>query len=76
MEKEKADGQSQKGKTMLDFEFKVKVNNVSQSSGYPNKFIVARLVDGELWYYGVYETEERANEVRSEFENGIILKGE
>lgn len=61
---------------MLNCEFKVKVNNVSRSSGYPNEFIVARLVDGEFWYYGAYETEERANEVRSEFENGIVLKGE
>jgi len=75
MAKEKTDGQSQKGKAMLDYEFKVKVNNVSQLSGYPNKFIVARLINGELWYFGVYETEERANEVRSELENGIVLKG-
>lgn len=60
---------------MLDFEFKVKVNNVSKSNGFPNQFIVARLVDGELWYYGTYETEEEANKVRSEFENGIVLKG-
>ena len=75
MEKEETDGQIQKGAKMMSHEFKVKVENVSQSSGYPNQFIVARLVDGELWYYGVYETEERANEVRSEFENGIVLKG-
>ena len=55
--------------------FNVEVNNTSRSS-YDKGFVVARLVNGELWYYGHYETEERAEEVREEFENGIILKGE
>lgn len=56
--------------------FNIEVNNVSQTSGYPGQFVVARLVDGKLWYYGSYESEERAEEVRREFENGIILRGE
>ena len=55
--------------------FVVEVNNTSRSS-YDKGFVVARLVNGELWYYGHYETEERAEEVREEFKNGIILKGE
>jgi hypothetical protein len=28
----------------------------------------------ELWYYGTYETEERANEVALELENGVVLE--
>ena len=55
--------------------FSVEVNNTSRSS-YEGKFIVARLVNGELWYYGMYESEEQANNVREEFENGVVLKGE
>lgn len=55
--------------------FSVEVNNTSRSS-YDNKFVVARLVNGELWFYGMYETEEEANRVRDEFPNGIVLRGE
>lgn len=54
--------------------FVVEVNNTSRSS-YENKFVVARLVNGELWFYGMYETEEEANRVRDEFPNGIVLEG-
>lgn len=54
--------------------FNVEVNNTSRSS-YEGKYIVARLVNGEFWYYGMYETEEDANKVREEFENGVVLKG-
>ena len=54
--------------------FNVEVNNTSRSS-YENKFIVARLVYGELWFYGMYETKEEANRVREEFPNGIVLEG-
>lgn len=55
--------------------FSVEVNNTSRSS-YEGKFVVARLVNGELWYYGAYETEEDAERVRDVFENGVVLKGE
>ena len=54
--------------------FIVEVNNTSRSS-YDKGFVVARLVNGELWYYGHYETEEEANRVREVFENGIVLEG-
>lgn len=54
---------------------KVKVNNtplsIIRSSG---KFVVARDVNGALWYYGTYETEERANEVVEELGDGVILE--
>jgi glycyl-tRNA synthetase beta subunit len=41
-----------------------------------DKVMVARLVDSELWYYGLYATWERAKEVAKELENGVILEVE
>lgn len=42
--------------------FNVEVNNTSRSS-YDKGFVVARLVNGELWYYGHYETENVLEEI-------------
>ena len=39
-----------------------------------DKVMVARLVDSELWYYGMYETWERAQEVAKELGNGVVLE--
>lgn len=36
-------------------------------------FMVARLVNATLWYYGLYNTMERAAEVAVELGNGVIL---
>lgn len=36
--------------------------------------MVARLVDAELWYYGVYDTWERAEEVAKELGNGVVFE--
>lgn len=36
--------------------------------------MVASLVDSELWYYGLYATWERAEEVAKELGNGVILE--
>lgn len=38
--------------------------------------MVARLVDSELWYYGMYTTWERAEEVAKELGNGVVLEVE
>ena len=38
--------------------------------------MVARLVDSELWYYGLYATWKRAQEVAKELENGVVLEVE
>ena len=35
---------------------------------------VARNCDAELWYYGCYDTEERAKEVAMELGNGVVLE--
>ncbi len=39
-----------------------------------NNVMVARLVDSELWYYGMYATWERAEEVAKELGNGVVLE--
>ena len=41
-----------------------------------NKWIVVRYVDGELWYYGTWHTDERirADKVAKELGNGLVLE--
>lgn len=36
--------------------------------------MVARLVDSELWYYGMYATWDKAEEVAKELGNGVVLE--
>jgi hypothetical protein len=36
--------------------------------------MVARLVDNELWYYGLYDTWERAEEVAKELGNSVVFE--
>lgn len=54
----------------------VKVNNTP--SKIHKGFMVARLDIREgrasLWYYGTYDTEERAHEVASELGNGVVME--
>ena len=43
----------------------MKINNVPQyASNY--RYIIARRVDTELWFYGAYNDRNKANEVASE----------
>lgn len=37
------------------------------------EFIVARLYDNDLWYYGSYENENMAEGVAAAIGNGIVL---
>ena len=57
-------------KESKDVYMKVKVNNVTEGE---EKFVVARVLEGELWYYGRYP-EQRAVEVAKEIE-GVVLEG-
>lgn len=36
-------------------------------------YIVARVVDSLFWYYGIYDTADRAAEVAVELGNGVIF---
>lgn len=42
--------------------------------GSDSTVMVASLVDGELWYYGLYNTWERAKEVAKELGNGVVFE--
>lgn len=37
------------------------------------QYIVVRYVDGEFWFYGTYETYDRADEVAKQLGNGLAL---
>ena len=37
------------------------------------QYIVARLSNGELWFWGSYEDEAEAIEVADSFENGLVV---
>lgn len=50
----------------------VKINEAEE--GYGEPFIVARLVDNKLWYYGRYSTYEKAFDVANKFENAIVVE--
>ena len=38
-----------------------------------NDYIVARSVNGELWFYGAYKTKNKAAEVMEELGNAVII---
>ena len=49
-----------------------KVNNVPEyAANY--MYWVVRAVNGELWFYGAWNDENRANEVAAELFNGAIV---
>ena len=52
----------------------VKINNMPRTMN--EKYIVARRDEhtARLWYYGNYDTEERALEVALEIRNGIVVE--
>lgn len=41
-----------------------------------DRVMVARLVDSELWFYGLYATWERAEQVAKDLGNGVVLEAE
>lgn len=57
-------------KESKDVYMKVKVNNVTEGE---EKFVVARVSGGELWYWGRFDTEQKAKEVAGEI-CGIVLE--
>ena len=57
------------GRSMDGF-CEVKVYNCPKDT---EQYIVARLSNGELWFWGGYEDESEAIEVADEFENGLVV---
>ena len=53
----------------------IKVNNIPNNFDLGSVgFIVVRNCDTELWYYGFYESEERAKQAAIEIRNGVVVK--
>ena len=51
----------------------VKIKNMPDS---PRKYIVARAVQGDLWYYASWDEKDKAEQCKEEFENGVIAEVE
>ena len=51
------------------------VRNIPEdvATGKRQGYIVARVDRGVMWYYGCYETDERAATVANELGNGAVL---
>lgn len=50
---------------------KVEIMNCENN---PEKYIVARLVMGVLWFWGSWESKDAADRVASQFDNGLVLE--
>lgn len=51
----------------------IDVKNVPEYAKEKSGFMVASALDGELWFYGLYETYERAREVVRFVTKAVIL---
>ena len=52
---------------------KVCVMNCPQDKEFGVGYMVVRVVDSVLWYYGFYDTMHRAAEVAVSLGNGVVL---
>ena len=48
----------------------MKVNNLDAEH---ERYVVARLVDGELWYWGSWPERDAAWRVAESFDNGVLV---
>lgn len=51
----------------------LRVNNMPNTR-IENGFLVCRVIDGELWYYGLYDLKDRADKAAAEIGNGIVVE--
>jgi hypothetical protein len=51
---------------------RVTVNNLPDE---PKRYVVARVIDGELWFWGSYEAEGKANRVAKEIDGVVVENG-
>lgn len=52
----------------------IEVNNLPSYD--LDRYTVFRLDDGDLWFYGTYENEDRAKEVAHELGNALVVEFE
>lgn len=50
-------------------------NQINNYESYADqyKYIVARRVGGELWFWGAWNDRDKANDVAEELGNGVVL---
>lgn len=53
----------------------VKINNLKDYA-LDHKYIVARIVDDELWFWGAWDDDQRAEEVARQLGNGLVITNE
>ena len=53
-------------------------NQINNYKSYADqcKYIVARRVDEELWFWGAWNDRDKANDVADELGNGVVLVNE
>lgn len=52
---------------------RVVINNMDEDH---ERFVVARLVENDLWYWGSWEDHKEAERVARTFENGVVVDTE
>ena len=53
---------------------KVKVNNLPEDWQPSGKYLVVRISEGALWYYGTYKEKHRADYAAMECGNAIVVE--
>ncbi len=66
--------ESYKGEDFMKLNVEIEVLNLPEQLS--DGFIVARPNNSNLWYYGCYQSEERAIEVAYMLGNGVVMKYE
>lgn len=51
----------------------VEIMNITEKH---SKYVVCRLVDGQLWFYASWSDRESADNTAAEFDNGIVVEVE
>ena len=51
-----------------------KINNVPEYAQNKSGFMVAKVVSTELWFYGIYEAEQEAQDIAEIIGDAIVLE--
>lgn len=57
-----------------DERVKVTINNLPDYQ--LSRYIVARVADGKLWFWGTWEDREEAERVAAELGNGVVVEND
>lgn len=49
---------------------RIEVNNIGCDY---ERYVIARLVDGKLWYWGSWDDEKASERVAGQFDNGVVV---